>query len=128
MIFLFNEGVSTVLVMLYCQLPISKWWLILLLPMLLMRFNHAGWALIDWVRSIVDFYKEKRVEQYRLIAHEGSSENMSKMELLNKTYPTGIIPILLFLIGSILIPYIVNQLPELSDLIGKMGYKGEFQQ
>lgn len=119
--FLYNEGVSIVLVMLYSQLPISKWWLILLIPMLLLRFNHAGWALVAWIRSIVDFNKEKHAEQRHLIALEGSTENMSKMELLGKTYPIGIIPILLFLVGSIIIPYVVNQLPQLSDLIENIG-------
>lgn len=119
--FLYNEGVAIVLIMLYSQLPISKLWLILLIPLLLMRFNHAGWAMVGWIRSIVDFYKEKHTEKNRLIALEGASENMSKMEMLNKTYPLGIIPILLFLCGSIMLPYIVNQLPKLSDLMECIG-------
>lgn len=115
--FLYNEGVSISLIMLYSKLPISKWWLILIILMLLKRFNHAGWALISWIRSIVDFYKERRVEKNHLISLEGSSENMSKMEFLNKTYPIGIIPILIFLMCSIIIPYVVNQLPKLIELI-----------
>ena len=116
-IFLYNEGITTVLIMLYRMLPISKWWIILLIPTLLMRYNHAGWAIAGWIRSIVDFYKEKRAEKARLSAFEGSVENMEKMELLNKVYPLGIIPFLKFLILSFLIPYIVNQLSELSDFV-----------
>lgn len=119
--FLYNEGVSIVLLMLYYQLLNSKWWLIPLILILLKRFNHASWALIGWIRSIVDFYKEKRTEKNRLIALEGSSENMNKMKLLNKTYPIGLIPILSFLVSSIIIPYMVNQLPKLSALIGCIG-------
>lgn len=119
--FLYNEGVSVVIIMLYSLLPISRWWLILLILMLLKRFNHSTWALVGWTRSIVDFCKEKRIEKDRLIALEGSSENMSKMELLNKTYPIGLIPILLFLFCSFIIPYVVNQLPKLSELIECIG-------
>lgn len=121
LIFLYNEGVANSLIMLYSQLPISKWWLILVILMLLKRFNHAGWAFVGWIRSIVDFYKEKHAEKNHLIALEGSSENMSKMEFLNKTYPIGIIPILIFLMCSIIIPYVVNQLPQLSDWIEHIG-------
>lgn len=116
-IFLYNEGTSIVLITIYSLLPISKWWIILLYLMLRNRFNHAGWAIVGWIRSIMDFYKEKQVEKARLSAFEGSVENMEKMELLNKVYPLGIIPFLKFLILSFLIPYIVNQLPKLNNFI-----------
>lgn len=119
--FIYNEGVSAVLIITFCQLSISKWWIIVLIPMLLMRFNHAGWALVSWMRSIVDFFKEKRSEQNRLIALEGSSENMIKKELLNKIYPVGLISIFLFLVSSFIIPYIVNQIPKLIDIIRYIG-------
>lgn len=119
--FLYNEGLIVTLLILLNLLDVSFGWYLVTVFFLVFRFNHAGWALVSWIRSIVDFYKEKCEEQNRLIALEGSSENMRKMELLNKTYPIGIIPILLFLIVSIIIPYVVNQLPKLSEMIGGIG-------
>ena len=110
--FLYNEGLAVTVIGLYAQLSISWWWALLLVPMLLPRFNHAEWAIVGWVRSIVDFHKEKKAEKERLLAMEGSIENRSKAEMLEKTHPLGFIPFILYLIGAILIPYVVNQLPK----------------
>lgn len=115
--FLYNEGVAVVLITVYALLPISKWWIVLLIVLLLPRFNHAGWALFGWIRSLVDFYKEKKAERIRLMSMEGSAVNMNKMALLNKAHPVGIIRFLFFLIVMVLIPYIVNQLPKWSVLL-----------
>ena len=119
--FFYNEGLIVTLLILLNFLDASFWWYLATAFFLVFRFNHAGWSLAGWIRSIVDFYKEKRDEQNRLIALEGSSENMSKMEQLNKTYPIGLIPILIFIVSSIIIPYVVNQLPKLSELIESIG-------
>ena len=115
--FLYNEGLAVVLMAVFALLPISKWWIILMILMLLPRLNHAGWALIGWGRSIVDYNREMAAEKTRLTSMEGSAENMNKMVLLKKTYPIGIIPIILFLVGTFLIPYVVNQLPEWRELL-----------
>lgn len=115
--FLYNEGLAFVLAKIMFLLPISRWWLIVLALFLLPRFNHAGWAMLSWSKTIADFYKERRVEKERLVVLEGSAENMGKMELLKKTYPVGIIPAFLSLCSLVLIPYLVNQLPDIIDFL-----------
>lgn len=118
---LYNEGLAVILMKGYAMLPVSRWWVILLIILILPRFNHAGWAIIGWVRSIIDFYREKNAEQERLEIQGGTAESMSKMELLKKVYPVGVIPFILYLAGAIVIPYIVNQLPKLTDLWEGLG-------
>ena len=118
---LYNEGLAVILMKGYAMLPVSRWWVILLIILILPRFNHAGWAIIGWVRSIIDFYREKNAEQERLEIQGGTAESMSKMELLKKVYPVGIMPFILYLAGAIVIPYIVNQLPKLTDLWEGLG-------
>lgn len=115
--FLYNEGLAVTLLGLYSQLFVSKWWVLLLVFMLLPRFNHAGWAIAGWVRSIVDFHKAKKKELGYLVTREGSTENRNKAEILNKTYPLGVIPFIWYLIGAILIPYVVNQLPKWEEVV-----------
>ncbi len=119
--FLYNEGLVFVLMTVYSMLPVSRWWVILLLILILPRLNHAGWAFWRWIRSIIDFYCEWNVERKRLEILGGSVENMGKMELLKKVHPIGLFPFVLYLAGAILIPYLVNQLPgwtEVKILIG----------
>lgn len=106
-VFLYNEGVSVILINIFWMLSIPKVWILLLIPILCYRFNHAGWAVIGWIRSVADFNKAKLAEKERLMVAPGSTENMEKMQYLNKTYATGIIPFLFFLSTSVLIPFLV---------------------
>lgn len=119
--FLYSEGLAVVLMTVYAMLPVSRWWVLLLILLILPRFNHAGWAIVGWVKSIKDFYKEKNAEQEKLEIQDGSAESMNKMELLKKVHPIGIIPFVLYLSGTILIPYMVNQLPKVSELLKVIG-------
>lgn len=48
---------------------------------------------------------------------QGLTENMNKMELLDKTHPVGIIPLLHYVIVAILIPYLVSHLPKWTELL-----------
>lgn len=116
-LFLFNEGLALVIASIYLSFPISKWWLLLFMFLLLPRFNHAGWAMVGWARSVADFNREKRAEKSRLSAMEGSADNMGKMELLDKTHPVGLIPLLKYAAVSILIPYMLSQLPKWPELL-----------
>ena len=81
------------------------------------RLNHAGWTVIGWIRSIKDFTKEKRKEMDRLCVESGSPENLRKMELLKKIHPTGMKSVVHWFIYMLLIPYLINQLPTLSELL-----------
>lgn len=119
--FLYSEGLAVVLMTVYAMLPVSRWWVLLLILLILPRLNHAGWAIVGWVKSIKDFYKEKNAEQEKLEIQDGSAESMNKMELLKKVHPIGIIPFVLYLSSTILIPYMVNQLPKVSELLKVIG-------
>ena len=120
-VFLFNEGVAVVLLKVFSMLPIDKAWVVLLILLLLPRFNHAGWAIMCWVRSAIDFATEKSAEKKRLMVNKGTSENLERMLFLKKIRLTGLVPLLAFLVTSILIPYIINQLPQWKELLSFLG-------
>ncbi len=112
-VFLYSEGVALVLLNMVWEAPISKCWMIPAVLLVLPRFNHAGWAVVGWFRSVIDFRNVKEAEMDRLQTAEGSKENMEKMDLLRKTYATSIIPVVVFLVTSVLIPLIVSMLPKM---------------
>lgn len=118
---LYNEGIAAVLMALFKVLIIPKGWIVLLILLLLPRFNHAGWAIFGWIRSIVDFYRAKNEEKSRLVVQEGSVENMGKAELLKKVHPIGLIPLALAMVSYVIAPYIINQLPRWHELLVWMG-------
>lgn len=116
-VFLYSEGVAVVLLDVVWNAPISHWWTALALLFVLPRFNHAGWAVVGWFRSVIDFRRAKAVEMERLQTAEGSKENMEQMDLLKKTHATGVVPVLVFVLISILIPYLVGNLPQITELL-----------
>lgn len=118
---LYNEGIAAVLIALFKVLAIPKGWIVLLILLLLPRFNHAGWAIFGWIRSIVDFYRAKNEEKSRLVVQEGSLENMGKAELLKKVHPIGLIPLALAMVSYVIAPYIINQLPRWHELLVWVG-------
>lgn len=115
-VFLYSEGVAVLIMTFFWILPISKAWGLLITPILFFRFNHAGWALIGWAHSIKDFNKEKAMEKERLTVQAGSPENLTKMESLKKIHALGIIPALLYMVGAFIVPYVIAQLPEWTDV------------
>ena len=119
--FLYSEGVAIVLLAVFSLLPIAKAWLLVMVVLLLPRINHAGWAIIGWVRSIIDFHKEKNAEKARLMVAPGTPENLTKMDSLKKIHATGLIPVIAGIVGIVLIPYLVNQLPRLTELLQGVG-------
>lgn len=119
-VFLYSEGVAVVLLDVVWNAPISHWWTVLALLFVLPRFNHAVWAVVGWFRSVIDFRRAKAAEMERLQIAEGSKENMEQMELLKKTHATGAVPVLVFVLTSILIPYLVGNLPKITELLQKI--------
>ena len=119
--FLYNEGVAVVGISLYKALMIPNGWIVVLILLLLPRFNYAGWAIIGWIRSIVDFYRVKNEEKNRLFAQEGSVDNMDKTILLDKIHPLGLIPLLFSIVLYVIVPYIISQLPKWYDLLKGVG-------
>lgn len=120
-VFLYSEGVAVLLIAFFRILPISKAWVLLIMPLLYFRFNHAGWAFDGWVRSIIDFYKKKSAEKARLIVAPGTPENLAKMDALKKIHATGLFPVALRFVGVVLVPYLINQLPRLTELLQRAG-------
>ena len=118
---LFNEGVALILIGVFKQLPISKAWMLLLIPILLPRLNHAVWAILCWLRSIYDFHLMKNAEKKLLVISAGTPNNLEKMESLKKIHATGIIPVICYLLGFVLVPYLINQLPQLNVLLNYWG-------
>ena len=116
-VFLYNEGVALSFVKLFELLPFSIIGCIVLSFVLFFRLNHAGWAIISFVRSLRDFYREKNAEQKRLALMKGSIESMTKMEQLRKIHSIGILPVFSYFVGVILIPYVINQLPKWKELL-----------
>lgn len=115
--FLYNEGIAIVLIKLFMLLPTSNWGFLFLCLLLFPRFNHGGWAFVEWFRSVLDFYREKKAEKKRLVIDAGSIENLSKIEKINHIHATSLIPIIKYVISSLLLPYLLNQLPKLAAII-----------
>ena len=115
-VFLYSEGISIILLDIVWISPFPNWLIILLILFLMPRFKHAGWAMISWIRTIMDFYREKSTEKEHLLANAGSKENIEKMSLLNKVHATGVIPLVVFLSSSVLIPILVSKLSELLNI------------
>lgn len=118
---LYNEGIAIILISLFKALTIPRGWVFLLILLLFPRLNHAGWAIFGLIRSIVDFYLTKNEERSRLIVQEGTVDNMGQSELLNKIYPIGFIPLVLWIVLYVLVPYIVNNLPRWNELLVWLG-------
>lgn len=121
LVLLYNEGVVMVLSGLIIALPISKAWLILLVILFWNRYVHAGWAIISWLRTIVDFHGKKAEENERLEIEAGSLDNMAKFDWLKKTHATRVIPVVLVVLTMVLIPYLVAQIPDLPELMEMTG-------
>lgn len=121
LVLLYSEGIVSVLSGLIIALPISNAWLILLTILFWNRYVHAGWATINWIRTIIDFHKKKTEEKERLMIDAGSLDNMAKIEWLKKTHATGVIPVVLGVLSMVLIPYLVAQIPDLSKLLELIG-------
>ena len=115
--FLYNEGIAIVLIKLFMLLPTSNWGFLFFCLLLFPRFNHGGWAFVEWFGSVLDFYREKKAEKRRLVIDAGSIENLSKMEQLNHIHATNLIPIIKYVISFLLLPYLLNQLPKLASII-----------
>ena len=117
----YNEGIAAVLIVLFKVLAIPKGWIVILILLLLPRFNHAGWALFGWICSIVDFSRAKNEEKSRLVVQEGSVEYLEKAELLKKIHPLGLIPLAFAIATYIIVPYIINQLPRCHEMLAWLG-------
>ena len=121
LVLLYSEGIVTVLGGLIIVLPISNAWLVLLFVLLWNRFNHAGWAILNWIRTIIDFHARKAEEKDRLMIDAGSLENIARMNWLKRTHATGVIPVALGVLSIVLIPYLVAQIPDLFKILELIG-------
>lgn len=121
LVLLYSEGIVMALGGLILALPISNAWLIMLTVLFWNRFVHAGWSTSNWIRTIIDFHKKKRIEKVRIMIDAGSLENMAKIEWLNKTHATSVIPVLIVFLTVFLIPYLVAQMPHLPELLRMIG-------
>lgn len=121
-VFFYSEGVSFVFIAVFNMMPIAKIWSLVLFVLLLPRFNHAGWAIIAWGRSLIDFHKVKSAEKAHLMVAPGTQENLAKMEALKKIHSTSIIPIFAGFVLIFLIPYLINHMPPLPELLKSIGF------
>lgn len=81
-VFLYNE-VFVCIVITILNIFICPWWLYCIFAFLLLnRANHGGWAMIMSLRSIVNFYKKKRmlIKKYRNIDNEDAIEKIDKLK------------------------------------------------
>ena len=118
---IYNEGLLTVLSFIVIISPISNVWIALVFLLFWFRCRHAGWAIIEWVRTLVVFNKMKFAEREMLSRLAGSAESMGKIEWLKRTHATGIIPFVIFILSGLVIPYIVNHLPRVSEILRWIG-------
>lgn len=123
LIFIYCEGFSLVLLKIIGTVTMPLGVKILLGLIILMRLRHAGMAIINWIRSVRDFYAAKHIEEDRLASLPGSVENMTMANTLRKTSPFILIPYIIKLIIFIIIPYLINQLPTLQEALVLLGLK-----
>lgn len=113
--FVFNEAI------IYTAFSIGKmfgnWWLIIILFFgVIIRANHAGWCIIMFIKSIIEFHKKKKDEIDKLMV-SGKKNAISDINILENVNYIHIFGKIGVILSVIVIPYCINHIDDWIPII-----------